>query len=54
MVEVELVLALVMSSVKVFPGFSQAILMNYLHPVEEHEFPGDSEAFLEFTRRFPD
>jgi hypothetical protein len=40
-----------MSFMKVFPGFSQAILLNYLHPESHISAELDPEEFTESTAR---
>ena len=49
MLEVDLILALAMSFIKVFPGFSQAILSNYLHPASHISAELDPEEFTQST-----
>ena len=49
MVEVNFVLALVMSFMNVFPGFSRAILMNYLHPESQISAELEPEEFTQST-----
>ncbi|RKZ04604.1 hypothetical protein DRQ21_02300 [Candidatus Fermentibacteria bacterium] len=49
MMEIDLVLALAMSFIKAFPGFSQAVLSNYLHPESQISAELDPEEFSQST-----